>query len=1059
MNYRKRIVSLIISAVVLISSLPVYISANTSGELISVIVELEDGVSAESVAEAAQDMFRDSKVGFSYSFIVNGFSFDLHSSDIEKLSTLDGVSAVYSDTEYALCQTDEDTYEMFFDGTTGRDYNPEFGKNKVIAIIDSGFLANHEQFTLPDGQYGRLTSSNINDLSAFTNAYKLLDDKTGFVNGVYKSEKVPFAFDYVGKDTDVICKNNHGTAMAAIAAGNAPGGSPAVGGAAPAAQLMLMKVFEDNGVTAKTSAVIAALEDAYIYGADVINLSLGSPGGFSQHGLLDVPLENMIAKVIDAGIPVVCSAGNNASLGAGSVYDTYFDYQNSLAKYPDSGTVHTPSTLPDVFSVASANTYTGYYPALCLIEGNRYIPFSDTNSAITALGFKPGFSEKFDGQTFEYVVIPGVGAPDDFSGIDVKGKIALIARGEIPFAEKNNNAAAAGAAAAIIYDNTDQASSVLTGMQLEGSDAYAVFVSYKDGMALKNARSKRVRISRKIVYVSKSQKETAVSEYSSSGPTPTLEIKPEITAEGESLSVASASGGYTTMSGSSNSAAYTAGIIAGIIDSLSDYSGRDKVKAVKALLMSAAEPLAETSATSKKSYFSVNLQGAGMINPRVAEDAKIIIEGPDGAKLQFGNKLEDKFSATLKVKNLSANNLSFTLSSLIGTEKTAGVPYALFTDKKDPFYKLTGSYVYDYLGHSREDLVYFTTGKIQAFEDASVKFGGKELNIDSEAFTGASVTVPAKGSIEITLDFDLSKLDKTKLSKIYENGFFTEGFIMLDGEKDYSVPFLGFVGDFYALSPFAENLYKTDGALFGGCYLYSYVDIPALDNDVYLGTNNIERGDKPFVKLNSSLSYLSPYAPGGDGKLYLSLSLLRNLTSLKAELIAPDGEIVAATSTKDNSLKAIANESLDSIDRYNLYLWDTRHEENDKYVYDDGLYICRITGTDASGKVFTEEIPFGIDSVKPTFENLGIVEKDGKKLLNLKLKDNNFVQFVEAVDSENKRPEIDNSAFASEKLTKLKPGDGIPFTVDISELTGKYLYITIYDIAFNSAMVRVEING
>ncbi|MBR5539692.1 MAG: S8 family serine peptidase, partial [Clostridia bacterium] len=943
MNYCKRIVSLLISAAVIISSLTVCISANTTDELVSVIVELEDGVSAESVAKTAQDMFRDSKVGFSYSFVINGFSFELHASDIGKLSTLDGVSAVYSDTEYAACQADEESYEMFFDGTTGRDYDPDFGKNKVIAIIDSGFLANHEQFTLPYGQYGRLTISNINDLSAFTGAYKLSDDKTGFASSVYKSEKIPFAFDYVGKDTDVSCKNNHGTAMAAIAAGNAPGGSPAVGGAAPAAQLMLMKVFEDNGVTAKTSAVIAALEDACTYGADVINLSLGTPGGFSQHGLLDIPLEDMIAKVLDAGIPVVCSAGNNASLGAGSVYDTYFDYQNSLAKYPDSGTVHTPSTIPDVFSVASANTFTGHYPALCLIEGNRYIPFSDTNSAITALGIKPGFSEKFDGQTFEYIVIPGVGKPEDFTGVDVKGKIALIERGEIPFAEKNNNAAAAGAVAAIIYDNTDQPSSIQTGMQLDGSDDYAVFVSHKDGMALKNAHSKRVRISRKIVYVSKTQKETLISEYSSSGPTPTLEIKPEITAEGESMSVAAASGGYTTMSGTSNSAAYTAGIIAGITDNLSGYSGRAKVKAVKALLMSAAEPLAETSATLKKSYFSVNLQGAGMITPAVAKDAKIIIEGSDGAKLQFGNKLEDKFSATIKVKNLSANNLSFTLSSLIGTEKVAGLPYALFTDKKDPFYKLAGAYVYDYLGKTREDLVYFTTGKIQAFEDASVKFGGKELNIDSASYTGASVTVPAKGSIEITLDFDLSRLDKTKLSKIYENGFFTEGFIMLDGEKDYSIPFLGFVGDFYALSPFAENLYKTDGALFGGCYLYSHIDTALLENEIRLGTNNIERGENPYVKHNSSLAYLSPFAPGSDGMIYLSLSLLRNLTSLKAEVISPSGEIVTVSGVKENALKSIAGESLDSTTKHNFVLWDMRHEENDKYIYDDGLYTCKLT--------------------------------------------------------------------------------------------------------------------
>jgi serine protease len=50
------------------------------------------------------------------------------------------------------------------------------------------------------------------------------------------------------------------------------------------------------------------------------------------------------------------------------------------------------------------------------------------------------------------LVVSGLGKPENF-GPAVKGKFALIRRGEIPFADKVKNAIAAGAAGAVIYNN------------------------------------------------------------------------------------------------------------------------------------------------------------------------------------------------------------------------------------------------------------------------------------------------------------------------------------------------------------------------------------------------------------------------------------------------------------------------------------------------------------------------------------------------------------------------------------------------------------------------------
>ncbi|MPZ82540.1 MAG: S8 family serine peptidase [Actinophytocola sp.] len=51
------------------------------------------------------------------------------------------------------------------------------------------------------------------------------------------------------------------------------------------------------------------------------------------------------------------------------------------------------------------------------------------------------------------VVYVGLGKPEDYTGRDVRGKIALISRGETTFAEKVANATAAGAFAAVVFNN------------------------------------------------------------------------------------------------------------------------------------------------------------------------------------------------------------------------------------------------------------------------------------------------------------------------------------------------------------------------------------------------------------------------------------------------------------------------------------------------------------------------------------------------------------------------------------------------------------------------------
>ncbi len=98
----------------------------------------------------------------------------------------------------------------------------------------------------------------------------------------------------------------HGTFVAGIAAGSAPGQA----GAAPAAKLISVDVMNDHGM-ARTSDVIAGAEWIYKnrveYNIRVVNMSLHSttPSNFTKD-----PLDKAVEKLWFAGVVVVVASGN-----------------------------------------------------------------------------------------------------------------------------------------------------------------------------------------------------------------------------------------------------------------------------------------------------------------------------------------------------------------------------------------------------------------------------------------------------------------------------------------------------------------------------------------------------------------------------------------------------------------------------------------------------------------------------------------------------------------------------------------------------------------------------
>src|SRR5690606_30595413 len=128
------------------------------------------------------------------------------------------------------------------------------------------------------------------------------------------------------------------------------------------------------------------------------------------------------------------------------------------------------------------------------------------------------------------IVDAGLGKPEEFEGKDLVNKFALIARGEITFAQKALNAQAAGAVGVIIYNNVPGV------INMAGDPAIRIpFLSIlqSDGLELKEALAagSEVAVAFDGEYLDiASPTAGKMSDFTSWGPTPNLDFKPEVTA-------------------------------------------------------------------------------------------------------------------------------------------------------------------------------------------------------------------------------------------------------------------------------------------------------------------------------------------------------------------------------------------------------------------------------------------------------------------------------------------------------------------------------------------------
>ncbi|MGM9899991.1 MAG: Ig-like domain-containing protein [Bacilli bacterium] len=944
-----------------------------NNDLVEVIVELDDnpiidsydekyaGISAflsstkgynlkanlenkqQEVIEKITDLniYADFDNSYSYQVIMNAISVKTYAKNLSKIKDIVGVKDVYISNyyePYELTNSEYQTYsesEMisYVDSYMNSDEVANLGytgKGTSVAVLDTGMDTTHLGFA-NDVEDPKFTKESLDALiqSTTLNAKGVVN-----ANAVYYSSKIPYAFDYADNDNNVYNYNNqHGMHVAGIVGANAY----LTRGVAKDTQIFAMKVFSDVG-NAFDTYIFAALEDCVKLDVDVINMSLGSACGSSY---VTGRTSEVYDKLQEYGINIVVAAGNEHAVGIENAHGNNLP----LASAPDYGLVSSPSTYFPSLSVASLENKTLLGTYLKLGE-DTVIPYTETTTT-TRLQINNCFNDT----TQELVLVPGYGKPSDYDGINVEGKIALVARGEITFEEKHNNAYDAGASAIIVYNPLDE---TFISMQIDEIKIPAVFIQKSSFDKIMEDGTMQLSFSVNNYGAIPNYYAGQLSSFSSYGTTRDLEIKPEITGPGGYIYSTVYDNQYAEYSGTSMSAPNIAGLLALITQYLNEkypnISRVERVDLANTLIMETAVPAKDFDGN----YYSVRGQGAGVADglKAVTTNGIITVENQVRPKAELGSSEAGEFSYKFTISNIGNTPITYNLNTVTITDN----------------YEISDGIAFSSV-----------TTRTLASDEVIITY--------SDNVIGNSITVAGQSDVTVTVNIKVT--DKFKLAQdpIFTNGSYVEGYTFLetDTDADLVIPYLGFYGDFNNLPIFEGVAYydEEDSYNITGCFAAIF---DATTNGYELGFDPVNQEfyqDKIYFSSNNM-----------KGNYLTSINgLFRNVDYLKVEIFDESNELIYENTVLDYKKTFYLTSSGGLYFAVDINGWQgtlpdgskVRDGETYRYVTTAGIYEY---GTTNEIKSESWEFTFKIDSTNPSLESYQIITQDGKDYLEVTVSDN-----------------------------------------------------------------------
>ena len=964
-----------------------------------------------------------------YTTLLNGFSATVTYGQYKAIRKLDCVQSAFISPTFELLPDTANSNRMIGGGiynTTGFT-----GEGMLVAILDTGVDMGHEIFkTAPKSP--SLTQEKLRTLLE-TYDFQVESIIKGIsVSNLYYSAKIPFQFDYGDKDKDGMPgeKGSHGTHVASTAAGNV-GVNDAVMGVAPQAQIINMNVFKSTG-GASYADILAALEDCILLGVDVANLSLGSDCGYIDYDSEDAftkSLLDVFERTGESGVSLAVAAGNAYNAAYGDAFGG-----KALASNPDYGLVSEPSTYGESLSVAAVSN--GMVKGPYVTVGGKNLAYQDSATISEDENAKPFRSLSARG-SIEYVVVPNYGAEEDYAGLDLTGKIALVQRGGgMYYEQKERNAANAGAIGMLVYNNVPG----MLYMSITDWKIPCAFISQAAGEYMKQQEAKTLSVASADALVESPT--YGMADFSSWGATPELTLKPEITAPGAGI-YAAVPGGYESMDGTSMASPHAAGGMAIVQQALkardNSMTGAQRKHMTDTLLMSTAHVIYDDNGVP----YSPRKQGAGLmsINDAVNTRGYLSVAGMERPKLELKDDpaMKGVYTMNFTVHNTGSDTLYYDVTPLVLTDTTE----AYVNGSGQEFSTISGSS--RLLPHT------FTTN----CENNRVAVApGKTADVT------VTVTVTDEGR---------------KMLAQFPNGSYVEGFVTLtqvaaDGSAltdpiDLGLPFLAFYGD-WTKAPIMDSTdyWETlDGSASQAQAYMNTAFSSSSENtvDTYLGDNNYTT--VPYLADRNAIS------PNNDDFMDsltgIYTGLLRNTKSLKYTITGANGQVYYSKDCE------YVGKSIYSYDYYRIVPAgvDAEYDGIEPW-YGTDAHNAKLPNNTKATVTIEATLPYGdgvgtnqkhswsfpitIDTEEPHADNLKVTESEGRYYLSLDVSDNQYVAAVVFYNIKNSEMLYGMQGFGEDK-------PGVTSHIKEYDITGfgETFGMIVHDYAGNSKVYTVRAPG